>query len=907
MIVIDGKEYTFSPGEMILQVARRNGIDIPTLCYLKGATPTGACRICVVEVKGARSLVASCAAPAAPGMVVRTQTPQVMVARRLNLELLLASGRHNCLVQDLDVDSWTDFQLKAMALEARQELCPVYGECRLQDLAIKYQVRGCRFEPVEPRHKIENVNPYIVRDLSRCILCGRCVQACNEIQVNNAISYGYRGTRSKIVARGDRPLKDSDCVFCGECVQACPVGALILTQDLESRDRLKGESKPVPTTCGHCGVGCQMYLHVRKGRIVRVTGVEELEPNKGSLCVKGRFGYSHVHDPERLRSPLIRKNGALQEATWDEAFLTVAGKIQRLQKEHGPDAMAVLGSSRLTNEENYLIQKFTRTVIGTNNVDHVGRLCSGPSLDGLGAAFGSAAMTNPIADIEKAEVILITGSNTTENHPVLSTYVKRAVTRKGAKLIVVDPRRVPIVTFATTWLRQNPGTDAAWVSGMIHVIIKERLFNEPYVMSRTVGIEDLKKAVEKYTPEHTESVTGIPREELIQSARLYARAKTASILYADGFTQQTGGTENVKALANLAMLCGHVGVEGGGVNPLQAYNNGQGACDMGVLPTAFTGYQRVADAALRDRMAKAWGARSLPEKPGLNVMEMLDAARTGKLKGLYIIGENPIFSEHGLKQVRESLEKLDLLVVQDMFLGEAAKSAHVVLPSASFAEKEGTFTNSERRVQRVRKAVATPGDAREDWRILCDLSYRMGHHMKYENAQAIMTEISQVTPCYTGISYQRLEREGIPWPCTSIDHPGTPCLHKKEFTCGRGVFQAVKWVPPAELPDKDYPMVLSYGRVSCRLRGGGIPMEREGAKSFDQECFLEISVGDARKYGLRDSERVKIISRRGEMEAKAKLSDRAVDGTVFVFSGGVESASVPPGSAGWAVRIEKAQ
>ena len=374
MILINGHEFTFLGGETILQVARRNGIEIPTLCYMKNAAPTGACRICLVEVVGARALVASCATPAAPKMVVRTETPAVVRARRMNLELLLSSGHHNCLVQDLDMDSWTDFQLKAMSPKEHEDLCPAYGTCRLQELAIKDQIRTNRFAPNEPGHRIENVNPFIVRDLSRCILCGRCVQACNEVQVNNAISFGYRGKHSKIVARGDRALKDSDCVFCGECVQACPVGALVTTQDLESRTPDKGETKMVRTTCSYCGVGCQMYLHVRKDQIVKVTGVEELGPNFGSLCVKGRFGYDFVHDPERLTKPLIREGGSFREATWDEALSLVAGKLKSIRSRQGADAIGVLSSARITNEENYLVQKFTRAVVETNNVDHCARL-----------------------------------------------------------------------------------------------------------------------------------------------------------------------------------------------------------------------------------------------------------------------------------------------------------------------------------------------------------------------------------------------------------------------------------------------------------------------------------------------------------------------------------------------------
>jgi formate dehydrogenase alpha subunit len=491
-------------------------------------------------------------------------------------------------------------------------------------------------------------------------------------------------------------------------------------------------------------------------------------------------------------------------------------------------------------------------------------------------------MTNPIGDIEKAEVILITGSNTTENHPVLSSYVKRAVTQKGAKLIVVDPRRVPIAHFATCWLRQNLGTDVAWINGLMHVIIKEGLYDEAYVKSRTVGLEDLKKTVEKYTPEHVEELTGIPKEDLVAAARLYASARAASILYAMGITQHICGTDNVKSLANLAMLCGNVGIEGGGVNPLRGQNNVQGACDMGGLPDVYTGYQKVSDPAVRARMAKAWGLESLPERPGITVMEMMDQAHEGKLKGLYIIGENPLISDPDLAHARESLEKLEFLVVQDIFLTETAKVAHVVLPSASFAEKEGTFTNTERKIQRVRKAVQPPGEAKEDWKIICDLSTRMGCPMNYDDAQSIMEEIAQVTPSYCGIKYQRLERDGIHWPCTGTDHPGTPCLHMDQFTCGLGVFHAVEWVPPAELPDRDYPLFLTTGRVLYQYHTGTMTMKSEGLNVLAPESFVEMSPGDAEKYGIGQGQRVKVTSRRGDIKAKAKISEKAVDGTVFL-------------------------
>lgn len=501
---------------------------------------------------------------------------------------------------------------------------------------------------------------------------------------------------------------------------------------------------------------------------------------------------------------------------------------------------------------------------------------------GLAAAFGSGAMTNPISDIEESDVILITGSNTTENHPVLSSYVKRAVTFKGAKLLVVDPRKIPITRFATLWLRQNLGTDVVWINGMMHIIIKENLYDEKYVTSRTVGLDELKKAVEKYTPEYVEQITGIPKEQLIKAARLYAEADAASILYAMGITQHISGTDNVKSLANLSMLCGNVGVRGGGVNPLRGQNNVQGACDMGGLPNVYTGYQKVDDLTVRTRMEKAWEVEGLSEKPGLTLTEMMEKSHEGEMKALYIIGENPMVSDPNLNHARESLENLDFLVVQDIFLTETANMADVVLPSASFAEKEGTFTNTERKVQRVRKGVKSPGEAREDWEIICDLSTRMGYPMNYESAQDIMKEIAEVTPSYCGINYDRLEKDGIHWPCTGTDHPGTPCLHMDQFTCGLGVFHAIDYRPPAELPDVDYPLYLTTGRILFQYHTGTMTMKSEGLNELAPECFVEISAHDADAYRIEDGELLKISSRRGEIEAKAKISDQTLKGTVFI-------------------------
>ena len=501
---------------------------------------------------------------------------------------------------------------------------------------------------------------------------------------------------------------------------------------------------------------------------------------------------------------------------------------------------------------------------------------------GLAAAFGSGAMTNPIEDIEKAEVILITGSNTTENHPVLSSYVKRAVSFKGAKLIVVDPRKIPIASFASYWLRQNLGTDVAWINGMMHVIIQENLYDEAYVNSRTVGLDDLKKEVEKYTPEYVEGITGIPKDNLIGAARLYAGAKSASILYAMGITQHITGVDNVKSLANLAMLCGNVGVEGGGVNPLRGQNNVQGACDMGALPDVYTGYQKVNDLSVRERMAAAWKVEALPDKAGLKATEMMEKAHSGDLKAMYIIGENPLISDPDLNHAKTCLKNLDFLVVQDIFLTETAQVADVVLPSTSFAEKEGTFTNTERKVQRIRKGVEPPGEAREDWRIICDVAGRMGYPMNYETGQAIMEEIAEVTPSYCGINYERLKTNGLHWPCTGTDHPGTPCLHMDEFTCGLGVFHAVEFKPPAEVPDQEYPLYLTTGRVLYQYHTGSMTMKSPGLNDLAPECFVEISPKDASAYHIGHGDTVKIASRRGEIETKVEISEKAVEGTVFL-------------------------
>ncbi len=480
-------------------------------------------------------------------------------------------------------------------------------------------------------------------------------------------------------------------------------------------------------------------------------------------------------------------------------------------------------------------------------------------------------MTNTIGCIEKADVILITGSNTTENHPVISSYVKRAVTFKGTRLIVVDPRRIKIADFANLWLRPNLGTDVAWLNGMMHVIIEEELYAKEYVEKRTVGFDELRRTVEKYTPDYVEAITGIPGERLVEAARMYAGAKVASILYCMGITQHTTGTDNVKSLANLAMLCGNLGIEGGGVNPLRGQNNVQGACDMGGLPDVYTGYQKVIDPEARKKMEEAWGVENLPDQPGLKVTEMLPKAHEGELKALYIVGENPLVSDPDLNHAEASLKNLDLLVVQDIFLTETARIADVVLPSACFAEKDGTFSNTERRVQRIRKALNPPGEAREDWQIICDLSGRMGYNMSYADASEIMNEIARLTPSYAGISYDRIDKVGLHWPCPTPEHPGTPILHVDMFASGKGVFYGIDWIAPAESTNEEYPLYLTTGRVLYQYHTGTMTMKSEGLIDRAPECFVEISPQDAQAHGLQDGDMARIASRRGSIEARISV------------------------------------
>ena len=652
------------------------------------------------------------------------------------------------------------------------------------------------------------------------------------------------------------------------------------------------EYRNVLTTCIYCGVGCGLYLEVLDGQVVGTWPAKGHPLNDGRLCVKGWNAHSFIYHPDRLIVPLIRdqKGGPLREASWEEALNQVAHRLSAIRQAHGPDAIGFLASAKCTNEENYLLQKLARSVIGTHNVDHCARLCHAPTVAGLAAAFGSGAMTNSIPELIESDCLLITGSNTTEGHPLIATWVLRAQ-RRGARVIVVDPRKTQIARLADFYLCQRPGTDVAWLNGMMQVIIQEGLYDSDFVESRTEGFEELKAAVADYTPERVETITGIPAADLVIAARTYAQAERAAILYTMGITQHTTGVDNVVSCANLAMLTGNVGRPGTGVNPLRGQNNVQGACDMGALPNVYPGYQPVTAEAAQTKFQEAWG-HAPPLRPGLTVTEMIDAAYHGALRALYIMGENPMISDPDLNHVRAALERCEFLVVQDIFPTETVDFADIVLPGVSFAEKEGTFTNTERRIQLIRQAIRPLGDARPDWQIICDVAQRMNGMRpapdarfagwKYRSPADIMAEAAALTPAYGGVNYERLEHGSLQWPVPNPDHPGTPYLHKDRFTRGLGRFTPVAFREPAELPDEEYPFLLTTGRMMFHYHTGSMTRRSEKLDREVPEGYVEISPEDAGRLGLGKSARVRVISRRGTIETRAWITRRVPPGTVFI-------------------------
>jgi len=832
-LTINGQEIAAGEGTTILEAALANDIYIPHLCYHPDLAPVGVCRLCIVAIEG-REMAISCMTPVEQGVVVNTDAPEVKKVRKMAMELLL-----------INFDG-----------EIRDELKKAAEYIGITPGGLKRLRKPTRKLPVD------SSNPFFERDPNKCILCGRCVRTCGDVQRVKGIDFIFRGYDTKVAPFGDTSIEESRCESCGECVVRCPTGALKIKDPVEPEREVK-------TTCPYCGVGCGFYLGVKGNKTVSVRADKDNPVNKGSLCVKGRFGYDFVNHPDRLKTPLIKKDGKFVKATWDEALDLIA---KGLSKYKGAE-FAAFSSAKCTNEENYVVQKFTRVVMKTNNIDHCARLCHAPTVAGLAQSFGSGAMTNSINEIRDAKCILAIGTNATSAHPVMALRIKAAAER-GTTLIVANPKEIELCRYARIFLQHRPGSDVALLMGMMRVIVDEKLHDTRFIKERCEGFQIFKKSLSAFTPGFVSRITGVPWEKIKEAARCYATQKPSSIAYAMGLTQHTHGTDNVLATSNLALLTGNVGKPAAGVNPLRGQNNVQGACDMAALPNVYPGYQKVSDPEKRRKFEEAWGT-SLPEEPGFTHVEIFDAIFDQKIKAMYLVGENPVLSEANSSHVVEAIKRLEFFVAQDIFLSETARLADVVLPACSFAEKDGTFTNTERRVQRIRKAIEPVGEARTDWEITSQIAKKMGAGgFDFLGPKEIMDEIASLTPSYAGISYDRIEDVGLQWPCTSRDHPGTKFLHEEKFATknGKGKFMPLKYRPPAEEPDKKFPFIFTTDRSLFHFHTSTMTRKVEGLDALNGEELLNINPIDAKRLKLKDGDRVEVSSRRGKIKVGTKIT-----------------------------------
>lgn len=860
-LTINGQEVQAESGQTIMEAALCNGIDIPHLCHEERLTPVGACRMCQVLLsEGDYKPVLACSTKVSDGLTVITESDELTSRRRAVLELLLSEHRIACTTCDSD------------------------GACKLQDYAYRYGADESLFGSHQHDRKMPanytSENRGIEYDIEKCIRCSRCVRFCEEIQRVSAIAFDGRGIDMKVNTAHGRTLHISDCELCGGCIRVCPTGAL--SEKAAKGSGRKKDLVKTKTTCTYCGVGCQLELNVdpKANKVVRVTTKPGMGLNDGNLCVKGHFAYDFISSPERLTKPFIRKEGILKEATWHEAIDLVGKRMREIRDKYGPNSIAFLSSCRCSNEENYLMQKLARTAGRTNNIDQCATTCHAPTVAGLSSAFGSGAMTNSVVEIKNCKVIFVIGSNPTEAHPIVGLEMKKAMAR-GAKLIVCDPRKTWMAKRADIHIQHRPGSDNMLINAMMNYIVEEKLYNKDFIDARCEEFEAFRKNIESYSIKKAAKYCGVSEEDMKSAARMYALGEPSSIFYTLGITEHSCGTDNVKNLANLAMLCGQIGKWASGVNPLRGQNNVQGGCDMCAMPHVLPGYQKWTDPVVREKFEKAWGV-SLPMDEGGRVTHFIERAGTGELRGFYVMGEDPVMSEPNQHKVIKYLKKLDFLVCQEIFMSETAKLADVILPGACFAEKDGTFTASERRVQRIRKAVTPPGDARPDWQITSDISTRMGYPMKYSHPGEVFDEMVLLNPLYAGIDYKRIDEDGLQWPCPTKDHPGTIFLHEGTFKRGKGLFQPIVFRPQKEEPDKEYPLILSTGRTLYHYNVGNMTRKSGISDQKQKECFVEINTTTASKYGISDKEQVKVITRRGSISALARVSKRVREDSIWM-------------------------
>ncbi len=848
-ITLDGREVSGHPGMSVLELAREAGVDIPTLCHDSHLSSIGACRICLVEDERSGVVVASCVTPIAPGMVINTRSRRVLEHRKTIVELMLASHPDSCLV------------------------CDKGNRCQLRQIASDLGIGRLELQRIPQVATIEEVNPFIARDLSKCILCAKCIRACQELVVVGAIDYFQRGFGVRPATLDDLPLEHSECTFCGACVALCPTGAL-----MEKEAAYRGTTRnAVQTTCPYCGCGCSICLEVKDDRIMRATPGQGEVVEQGALCVRGSYGYDFVHSPDRLTKPLIRGNDGFEEASWERVLEVVADEFARTKDRDGPDSLAVLGSAKGTNEENYLLQRFARCVLGTNNIDNDSRPYNSATREGLRSSVGLLTTTNNVSALEQSDVIVVVGANPTSSAPPVGYAIKRAVKLRGAKLVLVDPRRTELVAFSHLWLRPKAGTDETLLNSLAEVIIEEGLLDEEFVSRKTDNFEGLVRSLGNYSLDATEAVTGIDKEEICAAARLYAGARQGAIVFGSGITERARGAGSVKAIANLALLTGNVGRRAGGIYPLQRESNGQGACDMGALPDFLPGYGSVTDAQVRRVFEERWRV-SLPASPGLSALEIMRQARAGRIKGLYLVGENPVLSFPHSGLVTEALSSLDCLVVQDVFLTETASLAKVVLPAASFAEKEGTFTNFEGRVKRVRRAIRPLGESLPGWEIILRLASRMGRPLPFTSLQQVMTEIEETVPFYEG--YTDSERSYQAGP----DLPGPSRIRAGALLPGFARFSPAEYPQQADRQREEYPFALLTGSVLYHSGDGTRSSRAWRLKAFSPQAFLEMGAADAQKLGIGDGERVRVVSPLGELTVGLRVTDTLPEGTVFLPS-----------------------